>query len=392
MNRFQRFLKFNTKLATVTATLMIIIVAAGIHYILPATPSIAIPSPGPQAIPSVEVETVHPQSIRLWNEYAGHLRAVYHVEVRPLVGGTITKVLFQDGAIVKKGDLLFVIDPRPYEAEVASAVAAFQSAQSQADLANTELKRAEGLVHRKAVSMSRYDETKHNYQAALASVNSARARLKQAYLNLDYAYINAPVSGRISRAEITVGNVVEAGPNARVLTTIVSNDKLYAEFDMDEQTYVESIRQSSGEPMPVELNLTDDASVVYQGVIHSFDNRLDTTSGTIRVRALFENMDGALTPGMYVKVRLGSSQMQPALLIHHGAVGTDQDKKYVYVVTPDNQVAYRELTLGPSAGSYRVVLGGLEAGERVLVNSMLRVRPGMVVKPVEGTKHPETPA
>ena len=292
-------------------------------------------------------------------------------------------MLFEEGAIVEKGDLLFVIDRRPYEAEVASALAALQSAKSQARLAKLELERTEGLVHEKAVSISRYDVTKNDFQVALASIIPPKPGLKQAYLDLDYAHINAPVSGRISRAEITVGNVIEAGPNAPVLSTIVSIDKLYAEFDVDEQTYLKSMRQPSEKLMPVELAMPGDTSVVYQGKLHSFDNRLDTTSGTIRARAIFENKDGALIPGMYANVRLGSPGLQSTILINHRAVRTDQDKKYVYVVTPENKVTYREVNLGPSLDGHRVVHSGLEIGEQVLVNSLQRVQPDTVVQPVD---------
>ena len=386
MNTFIRYLKSYTSIA---GGLMIVLFAASgaaVYYFSQPSNLNADQPPAQPQIPSVEVVTLQPQSIRFWNEFSGRLRAVDHVEVRPRVSGNITRVLFEEGAVVKKGDLLFVIDPRPYEAEVVSARAALQSAISQAKLAKLELERTEGLVHEKAVSVSRYDATKNDYQMALASINSAKARLRQAYLDLDYAHINAPVSGRISRAEITVGNVIEAGSNAPILTTIVSIDKLYAEFDVDEQTYVKSMRQSNEKPMPVELTLPGDTNVVYQGKLHSFDNRLDTTSGTIRARAIFENKDGALMPGMYGNVRLGSPGLQSTILISHRAVRTDQDKKYVYVVTPQNKVAYREVKLGPSLDGHRVVLSGLEIGEQVLVNSLQRVLPDMVVQPIEGKK------
>ena len=366
--------------------LLILLAASGaaVFYFSSPTTLVAVQPPAPaQQAPSVDVVTVQPQPVRFWNEFSGRLRAVDHVEVRPRVSGTITHVLFEEGAIVKKGDLLFVIDRRPYEAEVASARAALQSAQSQAKLAKLELERTEGLVHEKAVSQSRYDVTKNDFQVAVSSINSAKARLRQAYLDLDYAHINAPVSGRISRAEITVGNVIEAGANAPILTTIVSVDKLYAEFDVDEQTYLKTMRQTSDEIMPVELALPGDSSTVYQGKLHSFDNRLDTTSGTIRARAIFDNTDGVLIPGMYANVRLGSPTVQPTILLNHRAVRTDQDKKYVYVVTPENKVAYREVNLGLSLNGHRVVHSGLEVGEQVLVNSLQRVRPDTVVQPID---------
>ena len=384
MNTFFQHLKAHLSFAGGLLIILIAASGAAVYYFSDAATLNAVQPPAqPPQTPSVDVVTVQPRSVRFWNEFSGRLRAVDHVEVRPRVSGTITHVLFEEGAIVEKGDLLFVIDRRPYEAEVASARAALQSAQSQARLAKLELERTEGLVHEKAVSQSRYDVTKNDFHVALTLINSAKARLKQAYLDLDYAHINAPVSGRISRAEITVGNVIEAGANAPILTTIVSIDKLYAEFDVDEQTYLKSMRHPSEETMPVELALPGDTGMVYQGKLHSFDNRLDTTSGTIRARAIFDNTDGVLIPGMYADIRLGSPRMQSTILLNHRAVRTDQDKKYVYVVTPDNKVAYREVDLGLSLDGHRVVHSGLEVGEQVLINSLQRVRPDTVVQPID---------
>ena len=374
---------------SVAAGLVLILIAAtgtSVSYLSQATSlSADQPRDAPQ-IPSVEVMTVQPQSIRFWNEFSGRLRAIDYVEVRPRVGGTITHVLFEEGAIVSKDDPLFVIDPRPFQAEFASARAAMETAQSETVLAKQELKRAEGLVKKNAISQSRYDAAKNDYQVAMASINAAKARMRRAYLDLEYAHIKAPVSGRISRAEITAGNVIDAGSTAPVLATIVSIDRLYAEFDVDEQTYINTRRQASKETMPVELTLPSDTSVVYQGFLHSFDNQLNSASGTIRVRAIFPNKDGALVPGMFATVRLGSPSKQSALLVSDRAVRTDQDKKYVYVVTPEGKVAYREVQLGQAFNGQRVVLSGLEPGEQVLVNSLQRVRPDMEVQPVEAAK------
>ncbi len=337
-----------------------------------------------QQIPTVEVVILEPKPLRIWTEFSGRLEAVDYVEVRPRVGGAIQEVLFTEGAIVKAGDPLYVIDPRPYEAAVASAQAELASAKSQAQLTKAEFDRAAGLVKRKLISERAYDARGHDYRVALAAIDAARATLKKANLDLEYAHISAPVAGRISRAEITVGNVIEAGPNAPVLTTIVYNDEIYAEFDVDELTYVKTVRRSgAGEPMPVELRLSGDDGVVYSGAIHSFDNRLDTSSGTIRARALFKNTDGALVPGMYAHVRLGSSEEINTLLISERAIGTDQDKKYVYVVNEEDKIAYREVTLGGRSQGKRIVLSGLQAGEKVVVNNLQRVRPDMSVKAIE---------
>ncbi len=337
-----------------------------------------------QQIPAVDVVTLELKRLRTWTQFSGRLEAVDQVEVRPRVGGAIQDVLFKEGTIVKAGDPLYVIDPRPYEAAVASAEAALASARSQAHLAKIELDRAADLVRKRAISQIDYDIRHNDYRVKLASIDAAKAALKTASLNLEYAHISAPVSGHISRTEITVGNVIEAGPNAPVLTTIVSNDKVYAEFEVDEQTYVKIVRRSiAGEPMPVELRLSGDDGVVYSGVIHSFDNRLDASSGTIRARAIFENTDGALVTGMYVSVRVGSPEAIDTLLISERAIGTDQDKKFVYVVNSEDKIVYREVTLGGRVEGMRVVLSGLTAGEKVAVNGLHRVRPDSVVKAVD---------
>ncbi|TNE60513.1 MAG: efflux RND transporter periplasmic adaptor subunit [Alphaproteobacteria bacterium] len=334
--------------------------------------------------PAVEVVTVTPQTMRQWNKFSGRLTAVDYVEIRPRVGGTIQRVAFQDGDHVNKGDLLFVIDPRPFEAEVARAEAALVSAESQVELTKAELARAGELLKQDFVSKSVYDQRQNAYDVAVATVQSAKAALRYAKLNLDYAYVKAPVSGIVSRPEITVGNVIEAGASAPVLTTLVSNDKLYAEFDVDERTYVAARRQAAtGGAMPVELTLAGDDGVVYNGQLYSFDNKLDLRSGTIRARALLENTDGALTPGMFADIRLGSPSKQQLLIVSDRAVGTDQDKKFVYTVAEDGVVQYREVKLGQSVKGGRVVLAGLEAGDRVIVNGLQRVRPNIQVTALE---------
>lgn len=331
----------------------------------------------------VDVVVAEAKDVRLWNEFSGRLEAIHHVEIRPQVSGKITSIMFEEGAVVQKRDPLFVIDPRPYEASLAQAEAALAAARSQSDLAKLELDRAKVLVKKQAISESMYDGRYNAYQTALASVKAAAAMEQQARLNVEYAHIEAPVTGRVSRAEITEGNVVEAGPNAPLLTTIVSSDKLYAEFDVDEQTYINNVRSAkAGDAMPVRMTLAADKDTVYTGVIHSFDNQLDTNSGTIRARAIFENEDGALMPGMYADIQLGAAAERSAILIPERAIGTDQSKKFVYVINGDNKVTYTEITVGSVVEDNRVVLSGVEPGDRVMVNSLQRVRPDMAVSPV----------
>ena len=337
-------------------------------------------------VPEVEVQVMKAQERRLWNEFSGRLEAIDRVEVRPRVGGTLTKILFDEGKTVTKGDSLFVIDPRPFEASVATAKATLAAARSQSNLAWAELKRAKKLTKEGHLSASLLDQRQRDYQVAQATIRGAEAQLKQADLDLEYAHIKAPINGQISRAEITVGNVIEAGPNAPILTTIVSKNEIYAEFDIDEQNYIQTVRRQKSGKMPVEMTLAADKNTTYRGQIYSFDNQLDTTSGTIRARAIFKNTDGTLVPGMYANIRLGATAKESLLLVNDKAISTDQSKKYVYVVSPENKVEYREVALGHSIEGQRVVLSGLKTGEQVMVNSLQRVRPGMEVKPINIAK------
>ncbi len=340
--------------------------------------------------PAVEVMTVQARDVRIWKRYPGRLEAVEQVQIRPRVRGVITKVLFEDGAQVEIGQRLFVIDPRPYNAEVESAEAALASAESQLQLASIELQRAKNLFTKKVISKSDLDIASNNSHIAQANIDIARARLRKARLELEYAYIDAPVSGRIGRAGITRGNVIEVGTSAPVLASIVATDTLYATFDVDERTYLKIARQADRTAsIPVVLEPAGDSSQVYKGVMHAFDNHLDSSSGTIRAWALFKNKDGVLIPGMFTNVRLGLDSPEPLILVSERAIGTDQDKKFVYVVTPQNTVAYREVTLGNSVEGQRVVLTGLNSGDKVLINSLLRVRPDMKVRPVDTAQNNE---
>lgn len=359
----------------------LLVAVAGIYYIggAQANNETAAVPPAPR----VEVTTLEPREIRNWSTFSGRLAAVESAAIKPLVSGTIHQVLFEEGQLVKKGDALFVIDPRPHQASLKRAEAQLATARSRAKLAEDELARARQLVASKLVSQSIFDAAVSDSQVAQAAVLEAESALSQATLNLEYAHITAPISGRIGRAELTVGNVVEAGANAPVLTAIVADDRLYAEFNVNEHTYIQTVRHNQQpQTMPVELTLAGDKSVTYQGYIHAFDNRLDTASGTIRARAIFQNIDGALTPGMYANVRLGSAQTNEALLIPDRAIGTNQNKKFVYVIDQNNTVNYREVVLGEHYQSHRVAMQGVNAGERIAVNSLSHLRPSATVNPV----------
>jgi multidrug efflux system membrane fusion protein len=336
------------------------------------------------AIP-VTVAAVDARPVRLWSEFSGRLTAVDSADVRPEVNGRITEIRFKDGESVHAGDVLLVIDPRPYQAAVAKAEADLATARTNARLASTELDRAKRLMDAQAVARDTYDQRANAVGVAQASIQSAQAMLAQAKLDLDHAYVKAPIDGRVGRAEITVGNLVQTTP-APLLTTIVSNDGIYADFDVDEQTYLRTVRAHAAtleqeKKLPVQLTLQGDTAHTYDGMIESFDNRIETGSGTIRARARFANTDGALVPGMFVSVRLWEATPSNAILVPEDAVGSDQSKRFVFVVTPGRKADYREVTLGQEMDGKRVVLSGLHPGERIIVDGVQRVQPGSAVEP-----------
>jgi len=334
----------------------------------------------------VSVITIQEKPIRTWSEFSGRTQAVDYAQIRPEVSGRITEIRFEDGQTVKVGDVLLVIDPREYEAAVNKAQADVDSALTNAKFAKTQFDRAQGLVKAQAIAQEIYDERANANRMAQATLEGAQATLDNAKVDLDRAYVKAPISGRVSRPEITIGNLVNAGPTAPILTSIVSNDGIYADFEVDEQTYLQSIRTHSQhleqeKKIPVELTLEGDNGRTYSGMIYSFDNRIDPSSGTIRARAKFANTDGSLVPGMFVSIKLSSSYEFNGILIPEIAVSNDQNKKYVYVVNEDNKVAYRQLELGQQVNGQRIVIAGLKVGEKVIVNGLQHVRPDSTVVP-----------
>lgn len=339
-------------------------------------------TPAAMPLPQVDVATVLQRDVVDWQTYSGRLEAVDKVDVRPLVSGTIVSVNFKDGSLVKKGDTLFVIDPRPYQAEVDRAAAQLAAAQAQAGYAQSDWARAQRLITDNAIAKRDYDQKQNDARAAAANVKAAEAALETARINLGYTRITAPVAGRVSRAEITLGNVVSAGANAAPLTTLVSVSPIYASFDADEQTYLDYLSHlKAGTPVPVQLGLADETGYSRTGTIESVDNRLDTASGTIRVRARFDNADGALVPGLYARIKVAGSKPHQALLVDEAAIGTDQDKKYVLALDSAGHVDYRPVQLGSEQGNLRVIASGLQPGDKIVVDGLQRVRPGAQVQP-----------
>jgi membrane fusion protein, multidrug efflux system len=333
-------------------------------------------------LPEVDVATVLDKTVTDWQEYSGRLEAIDKVDIRPQVSGTIVSVNFKDGSLVKKGEVLYVIDPRPYAAEVDRTEAQLAAAKAREGYAQSDWQRAQRLIGDNAIAKRDFDEKKNAAIEAAANVKAAQAALEAARINLGYTKIVAPVSGRVSRAEVTLGNVVSAGATSVPLTTLVSVSPIYASFDVDEQTYLKYIgRARNGTRVPVELGLADESGYSRSGTIASVDNRLDTSSSTIRVRAWFDNPDGTLVPGLYARVKVGGGAPHQALLIDEAAISTDQDKKFVLVVDGAGHVAYRNVSLGQLHGTLRVITTGLKDGERIVVRGIQRVRPGDTVRP-----------
>jgi len=368
------------------ATAAIVAIAAGgygLSMIGSAGADEAVAQAEPQITP-VTVQGVHSQSVRLWNNFSGRLSAVEEVQLRPQVSGAIVDIRFEDGQIVKEGDILAVIDPRTYKAAVDEAKAELAAARQTLSLAAKEKARAEKLVANGTVSKRVFDERVNTHQVAQSQVSRALAQLELAEIEFDHAFVKAPIDGRVSRVELTVGNQVNAGPNAPVLTTIVSTGKIYADFDLDEQTYFASIYDANkvgGAAQQIPVRMTVAGGETISGFVHSFDNRIDTRTGTIRTRALFENSNGALLPGSFASLQLGTPGQKDVILISPEAISTDQDRKFVYVVQSDNTVAYRQVTLGSEVDGRRIVTSGLEPGDMVIVNGIMKVRPGMPVAP-----------
>lgn len=343
-----------------------------------------------QAMP-VQATKVKSEKIQVWKKFSGSVVAVDWAEIRPQVDGRITEVRFEDGQYVQKDDILFVIDPRPYKAALAEAEAALSAAMTQASLAEKEYQRAQKLIETDAISHRLLDERANARQTASAAVKGAKALVEAAKLDLDYAYVKAPFSGKTSRAEITEGNLVQSGGNAPVLTTLVGDENVYVDFEIDDQTYLNYVRQhDDGEGhVPVRVNLGGEME--YTGHVQSFDNRIDSLTGTIRARALFSNDDKALLPGMSVTVYMGSNGDEGRILVTEHAIGTDQDRKFVYVIGDDNVTAYREVKLGESISGQRIITSGLEDGETVVTEGIVRIQPGIPVIPQFGDEKHSQP-
>ncbi|MEG7364120.1 multidrug efflux RND transporter periplasmic adaptor subunit MexE [Pseudomonas citronellolis] len=333
--------------------------------------------------PKVSVAEVIEQPVNEWDEFTGRLEAPESVELRPRVSGYIDKVTFREGALVKKGDLLFQIDPRPFQAEVHRLEAQLAQARANQTRTANEAARGDRLRATNAISAELADALSAAATEARAQVAATQAELDNARLNLSFTQITAPIDGRVSRAEVTAGNLVNSGQS--LLTTLVSTDKVYAYFDADERVYLKYVAMArAGGPdargsTPVYLGLTGEDGFPHLGRLDFLDNQVNPKTGTIRGRAVFDNKDGLYTPGLYARIKLVGSGTYDAALIKDEAVGTDLGKKFVLVVGADRKVAYRAIELGPKLEGLRIVRSGLAKGDRIVVNGLQRVRPGAEV-------------
>jgi len=352
------------------------------------------PSQGP--LP-VNVLTVIEKEVNEWDEFTGRLEAVESVEIRPRVSGYITEIHFEAGAIVKKGALLYVIDPRPYQADFDRASAEVDRMDAQLKLAQIELNRAKELRDKNTISASEFDQKAATYQGSAAAKSSAEAAKNSAALNLEFTQIKSPIDGRVSDARITLGNLVQpgAGPES-VLTTVVSVDPIYAKVDADENAVLKYVKLSSEgkrvsartEKIPAFVELGNETDFPHQGDVDFVDNRLDPGTGTVRARVVLKNWNpNLITPGFFVRVRVAGATPYRAALVEDKVISSQQGLKYAFVVKPDNTVERRNLETGSIFEGKRIVKHGLKDGEKVVSTRLQLLQAGMAVKPV-----PEAPA
>lgn len=348
----------------------------------------------PNVMPAVEVGVaeVISRPVVDFDQYTGRIQAIQRVEVRPRVSGFISSVNFSEGREVKQGDILFVIDPRPYEAELKHAQAQLQHDITAANLAKIEHERAEKLLNQRAISQEQYDMRVTGNEQAQANVLASQAAVDTAQLNVSFTQIRAPISGRVSKAEITAGNLVANGTT--LLTTIVSQDPVYVEFQADEQTFLKHARQddSSAKKSKVQskeeaeanalwVGLANESGYPHQAKLEFVNNELDSATGAIHIRGVLSNPERKFIPGMFARVKFPQSSHHDAILIRDAAIGTDQNVRFVFVVNAENQIEYRAIKPGSLIDDLREVDEGLKPGERIVVNGLQRVRPGSPVTP-----------
>ncbi|HCT99575.1 MAG TPA: efflux transporter periplasmic adaptor subunit [Methylococcaceae bacterium] len=343
------------------------------------------PKPPTAPPPTVKVAQVLSKEITPWDEYTGRIEAVNEVQLRARVSGYIEKVQFNAGEKVKKGDVLFLIDSRPYKSQLNYATAEQAKASVKYEFAKNDLARAEQLIAEKAISLEELDSRTHAVHEALAVLDAAKATVYAAQLNVSYCEIRAPINGRISRALFTEGNLVTPSDNA-VLATIVSLNPVYVYVDVDEQAMLHYRARSNSQDFnlngaPVSLTLNSDVGRDFQGYIDYIAPKEDTKTGTITLRGVFDNTDELLSPGFFARMRVRSAAPYRAQLLPSRAIGVDQSQSFVWVLKDDNHVEYRKVTLGASEKNWRVIEAGVSAQEWVVIDGLQKMRPNIQVNP-----------
>jgi RND family efflux transporter MFP subunit len=367
----------------------VVALSAAVYFGVHSQGSGGTQTPPPPAPPKVTVAAVEERTVTDQHELLGRVEAVESVEIRPRVSGHIDEVFLQAGQLVKKGDVLFVIDPRPYRAQFDLATASLERAKVKAANAGRVAKRSGDLLKSKAVSIEEADTSSSSSAEAQADLLAAEAALATARLDLEFTQVRAPIDGRVSRAYVTAGNLVSGAPGgATLLTSIVSVGEVYVYADVDEATLLAfnrltrdgSLVTENGR-VPVDMQLSDETDFTHRGFIESADNRLQSGTGSLVLRMVFPNPRGELIPGLFARVRLPVSAPRSTLLISERAIGTDQSQKFVLTVGADNIATYRAVKLGPNLDGQRIIRDGLHSGDRVVVNGLQRARPGSAVTP-----------
>lgn len=335
------------------------------------------------APPPVSVAAALARDVVLADEFPGRFEAVESVAVRSRVNGYLQSVHFRPGSEVAKGDLLFVIDPRPFQARLSEARAALATLEADLRLARIEKARQARMLDSRATSQREFDAASSRLQSLEAQRQASLAAIERARLDLEYTRITAPIAGRVGKDEVTAGNLVQGeAPDSPVLTTMVSVDPIRVSFEADEQAYLRYIAAARGKPLQVGIGLANEQGFPHLATLEFVDNQVALSTGTVRMRAVLSNAERAFTPGLFARVRLqAATAAERCVLVAERALGTDQSKRYVLVVGSDNVANYREVQVGRQVGALRVIKSGLKEGESVIVNGLQRVRPGSPVTP-----------
>lgn len=374
--------RFAASISPVSATSLVVLLSSALTLVGCSQPSA---QEAPPAAPQVTAAAAIARDVTEFDEFTGRLEPVQAVSIRPRVSGVLSDVSFEEGSLVHQGQVLFQIDARPFQAQVDRLRAELAQAEATRERAGSELRRAERLSTENAMSLEERERRASSAAEAGAHTSAIAAALRAAELDLEFTRVISPIDGRVGRAIVTRGNLVSSGPGeATLLTTVVSLDPIYASFDADEQTFLRygdlaregkraSARQSG---LKIRMALANDDAFQHEGTLHFLDNQLDPSTGTIHGRAIFRNPDRQLTPGLFVRLRLPGAAAYSGVLVEDRAIGTDLDRRFVFVVGADKKVESRTVTLGPLTDGLRVVRTGLKAGELVVVNGLQRVRPG----------------